>query len=412
MPSSKTRSGTAFAVIASAIVITAFASGAPSPLYPIYQELWEFSALTLTAIFAVYVGAMLITLLTMGSLSDQIGRRPVLITSMLLLGISMIVLATAGGVSALVLGRILQGLATGALLGTLSATVVDLQPSRRAGALVNTTAMVFGLGLGVAATAALVEFGPAPRHLVFVLLVSLLIIGIVATATLVPETSSRRGISSLGEALGIMAPRMSVHPEVRAAFAAGVPVLVATWALGGLNLSLGSSIARQVLEITNVAVVGLLLSTFFFVSAITALISSGRRPVALPASLALLMIGLGVQLAGTLQASAFGYVVGLFLTGTGFSTAYGGVVASLSHVPASARGQLFSVLYTVSYLAFSVPAVAGGLAVDAYGLRHATYGYIAFVMLMVFLAGTFHLARRRNRPAEIPDPSHLAAARE
>jgi MFS family permease len=51
-------------------------ASAPSPLYPLYRERWGFSITTLTVIFAVYVVGLLGALLTVGSLSDHLGRRP------------------------------------------------------------------------------------------------------------------------------------------------------------------------------------------------------------------------------------------------------------------------------------------------------------------------------------------------
>jgi MFS family permease len=58
------------------LVLSLFAATAPSPLYRVYQDQLRFSALTLTAIFAVYAVAVLVTLLVFGSLSDYVGRRP------------------------------------------------------------------------------------------------------------------------------------------------------------------------------------------------------------------------------------------------------------------------------------------------------------------------------------------------
>jgi MFS family permease len=68
-------------------------------------------------------------------------------------------------VGALLIARVLQGLATGTALGTLSAALVDLQPSRRAGALAASAAPIAGLALGVAVSALLVQFAPSPAAL-------------------------------------------------------------------------------------------------------------------------------------------------------------------------------------------------------------------------------------------------------
>ena len=68
----------AFWLVAAAIATVTAASSAPSPLYPVYQAQYGFSEITLTAVFAVYVFSLLVSLLTVGRLSDYVGRRLVL----------------------------------------------------------------------------------------------------------------------------------------------------------------------------------------------------------------------------------------------------------------------------------------------------------------------------------------------
>jgi MFS family permease len=402
----------AFAVVVAGVATTMFASAAPSPLYPVYQHLFGFSSAMLTIVFAVYVGAMLVSLLTVGALSDHVGRRPVAAAAMLLLAVAMIVFATAGGAGALIAARIVQGAATGAIIGTLSAAIIDLQPSRRAGSLANTTAMAGGLGLGIAVSALLVQYAPEPRRLVFLLIAAVLVILVAAILVVVPETSPRTGFTSRAHAARALTPRVSVPAEVRSAFVAGIPALAATWSLGGLNLSLGSSIIASQLGISNLAAGGALLSGFFLVAAAAAPLAVSVRPVRLPASYALLATGLVFQLAGSLATSAPAYIAGLLITGVGFSTAYSGVIASMAHAPASERSRLFAATYTVSYLAFSIPAVIGGLTTDSFGLGRTTDGYTVFVLLMVALAAAMHIARRRPAPAAAGPAADEAIARE
>jgi predicted MFS family arabinose efflux permease len=380
----------AFALLAVAYGLAMFASAAPSPLYPIYQQRWQFSAAMLTVVFAVYVAGLLASLLTLGSLSDHIGRRPVLVGSLLALVGAMAIFATAGSVAALIVARLIQGLATGAALSALSAALADTQPSRRAGSLVLSIAPIAGLGFGVLGSALLVQYGPNPRQLVYEVLAAAQVLTVVAVLTVVPDNSPRAGFSSPADLIRVMVPKVSVPHEVRAAFIAGVPALVAVWALGGLILSLGSSIISAQLGISNLALGGLLLGGFFFIAALAApRASHSTRPLRLPASYACLAAGLGLQLAGSLSGTAAVYTVGLVIAGVGFSTAYVGVIASLAHVPAAQRGQLFAALYVVCYLAFSLPALAGGIAADDYGLHATTTGYTVFDLAMVALAAAF-----------------------
>src|SRR5712692_2064505 len=87
----------AFYLEASIIVAFLAASVAPTPLYAIYQAQWGFSAITVTIIFGIYALAVLAALLIAGSLSDYIGRRPVLGAALILQALALIVFATAGG---------------------------------------------------------------------------------------------------------------------------------------------------------------------------------------------------------------------------------------------------------------------------------------------------------------------------
>ncbi len=58
-----------------------FASITPTPLYGTYSVLWHFSPLTLTLIYATYAFGVLATLLLAGGVSDEVGRRPVLLVA-------------------------------------------------------------------------------------------------------------------------------------------------------------------------------------------------------------------------------------------------------------------------------------------------------------------------------------------
>ena len=53
--------GISFWVLAVVLGLLVFASSAPSPLYGVYQQKWQFSATTLTAIFGVYALALIAT---------------------------------------------------------------------------------------------------------------------------------------------------------------------------------------------------------------------------------------------------------------------------------------------------------------------------------------------------------------
>jgi hypothetical protein len=74
------RSG--YAVAALVVGLGLFASVTPSPLYRTYSVLWHFSPLTLTIIYATYAFGVLASLLLAGGVSDEVGRRPVLLAAL------------------------------------------------------------------------------------------------------------------------------------------------------------------------------------------------------------------------------------------------------------------------------------------------------------------------------------------
>jgi MFS family permease len=90
--------GASFSLLVVANVLLMASTSAPSPIYPLYLQRWGFSVTILTVVFAVYVAGLVGALLTVGSLSDQVGRRPVLVASLLVAAAGTAVFWAAGGV--------------------------------------------------------------------------------------------------------------------------------------------------------------------------------------------------------------------------------------------------------------------------------------------------------------------------
>ena len=112
-----------FWTVAAILGLFLAAASAPSPLYAAYAARWHFGPVTITIIFAVYAIALLAVLLTAGSLSDSIGRRPVILTALLLQSASMLLFVLADGVIWLYAARTLQGAATGLVTAAVAASL-------------------------------------------------------------------------------------------------------------------------------------------------------------------------------------------------------------------------------------------------------------------------------------------------
>lgn len=384
--------GAAFWTVAGATATLLAASSAPSPLYPVLQARIGFSALTLTVIFAVYVVALLVALLTVGRLSDFLGRRPVLAAALVVEAASMGLFLLADGVPLLLLARVVQGLATGAAIGVLGAYLLDLQPDdgRRLGSLVNGAAPTTGLALGAVGTGVLVQHAPAPTHLVFALLgVAFLILALV-TVTVLPETVSRAP-----GALRALRPRVAVPAAARREFLGATPTMVATWALGGLVLSVGASLLSQVFDVTSSTVVGVGIALFSTAGTVAAVLA---RDAAVTTTA---RRGLGALLVGTVvlelalqTASLPLFVLASLVAGAGFGASFLGALRAVTQLAAPhERAALLSAVYVVSYLAFSVPAVVAGVLITRVGLVPTVQGYGAFVAVLAAVSLLVQLGR-------------------
>ncbi len=390
-----------FAVAGLAMTGLMVGAAAPSPLYPVYQQLWGFSSFTLTVIFAVYVVALLGTLLTIGSLADHIGRRPMLVGGLLLLAVAMVIFAHADGVGALLIARIVQGVATGAITGAVSALILDLQPSPHVGSVVTGGAPGIGLALGAALAGGLVQHAPAPRELVFwVLLGSYVLLAL--AAVFAPEEQRRRpGARVIRTAIR---PSIGVAPAARSTFVAWAPALAATWALGGLYLSLGSSAVSRLLGVTDHFVVGLVLASFFAPAGLVLLVI-GAVPQRFRRALGLISLGSGVvvTIVGVLLSSSMVYVVGSVVAGIGFGVTFQAAVAAIGAVtPATGRAQTFAATYVLGYTAFSIPAVVAGLAAQDWGLRPTLVGYGVLDVALVIAAAVLAVRAARRAADVVP----------
>jgi MFS family permease len=376
----------AFWFVGAAIATVTAASSAPSPLYPIYQSRFRFSDITLTVIFAIYVFALLISLLTVGRLSDYIGRRVVLAGALAVDAGAMALFVVSNSVGWLLWARAVQGFATGAAFGVAGAYLFDLQPAgSRLGSLVNTALPVLGIGLGAILTGVLVQYGPYPTVLIFVILMALFAL-LAFSAALLPETVRR-----VAGAATTLRPRIAVPARARRAFAGAVPTMVSGWALNGLTLSVGASLLATVFRQSNHGIIGLVIGLFTLSAAAASVLERDLLP-SIMARLGSAAIAVGALLFvfALAWSSVALFVLASIVGGGGFGTGYLGSIRSVSQLAElRERAGLISAVYVVSYLAFSIPALVAGVLATHIGLRHTSFGYGCLVALIAFSALTF-----------------------
>ncbi|MGY1739293.1 MULTISPECIES: MFS transporter [unclassified Blastococcus] len=409
MPSPTLARTPAFWSVACMLLLALGASGAPTPLFRVYQERFDFSSGVLTVVFGVYAFALLLALLVVGGLSDHVGRRPVLVTGLLLMAGSMVLFLAADGVAWLIAARVLQGLAMGSLTGTLGAALLDTQHADRPlGPVINSASPGIGLSAGAVLSGLILEFVPSPTSWVFGVLTAALLLAAAAVLVL-PETSPRRP-----GARESLRPRVRVPQPQRAAFLTALPVVVAGWALGALYQSLGPSMMDTVFGIDDHLVGALLVLAVQGSSGIAAVSARG-----LPAERA--MVGGALTLAagvtGTVVAMTTAAVPVLFgaavVAGIGLGTVFLGTMASVTAgVDPGERAGLISAIFVVGYLSFSAPTILAGFAASVWSLQTVAVVYSVLLVLLALAAVAAITLRRRSadRAVAEAEPAQPIAA--
>jgi MFS family permease len=395
----------AYALATAVIGLGLFASVTPSPLYRTYSVLWHFSPLTLTLVYATYAFGVLATLLLAGRVSDDVGRRPVLLVSLGVLIASTGLFAVADSVAWLFVARGLQGLATGAALSAASAAMLDLHPRRDPAAvgLANGVVSAAGLALGILVSSALVQLGAAPRVLPYVVLLALFALAFLGALAMPEPVRDRRPLRLALERPGV--PAVARRPFLLAALA-----VLSSWSIGGLFFSLGPGLSVELLSSQNTIVSGIGIVALAGSAAVSQL-AFGRTAPWIGASVSSVALAVGVAAIVVAAATGSGalFLAGAVVGGVGFGTAFlGGLRALVAAIPPEHRAAVMSAFYLVAYASLSVPAVLAGVVVTHLGLEETfeTFGSVVAALALVVA-----LEAWRTRPGRVRGEEAVALAR-
>jgi MFS family permease len=378
-----------FAVVAGALFVMLLDGNLPTPLYGVYREAFGFSATTLTLIFAVYALALVPSLLVFGQLSDRIGRRPVIVGGLGGAALGLVLLAVAQSTAALLAGRAVQGVALGAVVGTIPAALVELEPdgdhSRAA------TAAVLGQSGGSAAgplvAGALAQWAPAPRQLCYA-------VGVAVTLAAIA------GVVKVGEPRPASGEwrlqRPSVPAAIRAGFARSCLTCGSVWAVGALFLSVVPSYAADLLDTSDLALLGAISAVMLAMACVAQAVSlrGAITPErAQPVGLGLLIAGIAALLAAFPLHTLVLVLAAAVLAGAGLGLGYFGSQSTINRLaPPDRRGEVTAAFITCIYLGVSFTAIGTGLLGDALSLATAVAIAGGVVAALAAAATAWHLA--------------------
>lgn len=357
----------AFWASASVLALALWSSGAPSVLYPLYAERWDLTPATVTAVFATYQLALVAILPLFGGLSDQVGRRRVMIWGIALIAASAVVFALAPHVSFLFVGRVLQGAGTGLAMGAASASLVENNVTRnpRFASSLATIATSTGLTLALVLSGALSHFAPLQLFWSYIVLLVLAVTAITALAVTPDDRPAN--------APRWRPQRPRLAPGLRLTFAIATLSVTLAYCVGAIFLSLGAHMIRQFTGTDNMLLTGALLGCSSAAIGVTALLLARVPARALVWAGAILTVVSLALMAVVAVSGAIGlFLVWCLIGGSAYSFAFTGGLALINRAaPPEQRGSTLSLLYLIAYLLQAATAIGAGVLATAFGLGTA-----------------------------------------
>jgi len=361
------------------LVVSFAAAAAPIPLYNIYRAEDGFSNAGISMAVVAYAVGTIAALLVLGRLSNHLGRRLTAITSLGLLLLGCLLLLNVHDIDILLAGRLLVGVGTGLASSSLTSYIVDASPSRPEwlASVASSQGPMLGLTVGAIASGALVQFGPWPRGLIYLVCVGFLMLA-AALIAISPETAT-----PTPGAWRSLLPRVRVPAQVRHLLPVAAAVFLATWATGAFYQAFVPALVEDQLHTRSPLILGLVFAAYMTPSVLGAPIG-GRFTSAVAQRAGMItflagMIGISTAIAaGTLVL----FIIATIVAGAGQGIAISAATRGLLHGSTLAeRAPIFSAIYLLCYSGAAFPSLISGQLSKAFSLPQIALGYGGFAMV-------------------------------
>ena len=381
-------------MLAAAAIVTAVfvLSNAPTPLYIRWQSQLDFSSSTIAALFSVYIVGLLVTLAIAGQCADRFGCRAVLVPGIAAGMVACVLFASADSVHALLLARIVSGIAVATAITAGMASVMEFggPERRRTAALLASASLVLGAGLGplLAGAYALTLKNPSAATFVTEFMI-LAAVGVLVWA--LPFLPRRPRSSS-------WRPHVpSVPRQNRMHLLVGISALGCAMSCTAFVLSLGPSVLAHLTGVTNPLVAGAM-ACAMFMAATLAQLPARRAPARTVFGLAVgaIIVGMAGAVLAVATSLASVLLVAAAFAGAGHGLAQlAGLTLIGLHVPEERRAEATAILNMGGYVPCGLMPVLTGLLVDRTNLA---FGITCFAVCIAIIALGVWLLVRQTLP--------------
>lgn len=367
-------------VAGSLTLVVAFAvSSSPVPLFNRYRAQDGLTsgdmAIATVTYFAGTVGALLV----LGRLANHVGRRAMAAAAIGCLIAGALVLTTVDGLPPLAAGRFLMGVGCGIASSAVMAYVVDAAPARPAwlATVITSQSPMVGLTLGALGSGALVEYGPRPTLVVYLVGVAALVLCLLAIG-LAPETAPRTP-----GALASLRPRVTLPAAARPLVPVALVVFVATWATGAFYQAFGPAVVQDGLGTSHAVVVALVFSAYMLPSVLGAPLG-GRLtvPTAQRLGIGIFLLGMAGLLTSLHLQGVAGFVAASVVAGIGQGMAVSASIRGIVRLAAPAeRAPTMAAVYLMCYVGAMVPSLVSGQLSRVLTVEQIALGYGLLALL-------------------------------
>lgn len=380
--------GAGFWIIALAFATEMAFCAVPTPLYAIYQQRDGFPTIVLTVIFAAYAVGVMVSLYLAGHVSDWLGRRRVILVSLLINLLGAILFLVWNDVSGLIVARFISGLGIGILTATATAHLSELgvaaNHAKGRAALVATFVNLGGIGIGALIGGFFAAWSPQPLTATFVAFAIILAVEAILVG-FVPETVERRE-----ERPAYRPQRVAVPAAGTGAFWAAGAAAFGAFAVFGTFMGLSSTFLVGLLGLHSHLLVGVA-PFIVFMAAALAQIFTVRLTMRPQIGLAITLAALGLASIGiaALSSSLPFFLIGGGIAGAGIGILFRAALGTVAAVAdAERRGEALAGIFLIAYAGMTVPPLLTAAALGVWPIVAVVLGLVVFAVALVVISGS------------------------
>ncbi|MFD2616056.1 acetolactate synthase small subunit [Terrilactibacillus laevilacticus] len=380
----------AFWLVAYSLFITLLGTNIPSPLLAVYRTTWHLSPSMVTLLFAIYAIVVIPTIIISGQLSDQLGRRKLLIPGVFFTIIGSLFFVLSNNIEMLLISRVFQGLSVGMLNGVAVAalTELDVKQNRIKAAFVGAMAVTVGNALGPILSGFLGEYAPLPTKLSYLIHILLAVPGFIGLLYMSEKVRPRKTIQL---------HKPSVPKTIRGRFYLSGMTSFVAWSIMSLMLSVIPSYTNQLVGSSNLVISGSIVALVLIISTVSQIILK-KLPVQnlVLIGYLLLILGLGALVLTLVTQSLFLLFLTTILIGFGHGPTFAGSLALTNNIsPDKQRGDIIASFYVLTYLGVSIPVLGLGFIAHWIGLINAIEYYSVLMTVMIIVSMVYWMIDRR-----------------